>query len=246
MPRTPATISHTAMALIVLTELGEQGKEVDDGYTWLAEHLDTTVLLDQRSVVESHNVPLVTAAQGPPRLFQSTLWHQALALAIVALCRNPKGPSWDLLIDATRTGLDEQGASGTVGAWSNAGAAEGISIWAVSPFIWAFSELLAQPTIAAPGTGVESHPGAIVVGPPGAGASLLTSIPDSATPLARLVAKDMAARLRRYLRSPGTTVILVLIVLAATVTTALGAISLVAGLTRGWPADPPVDPARGS
>jgi hypothetical protein len=91
--------------------------------------------------------------------------------------------------------------------------------------------LLAQPAIAAPGLGVESHPQAVVAGRPGATASLLAAAPNLGVPLVSLIAKDTTRRLRHFAHEQWTTITLVLIVIAATVAMMTNAVSVVAGLT---------------
>src|SRR5581483_1723200 len=79
------------------------------------------------------------------------------------LVRHPDGPRWQVVVPALETALRLQGSTGVPGAWPNPGAAEGISIWAVVPFIQAFHDVLQSPGLAGRGRRLSSLRGAVVI-----------------------------------------------------------------------------------
>lgn len=208
----PPTIVHTSWTLETLATARAFPSDALSSYDWLFEVLDPNAVTEHRADVESYNIHL------GKDVLQGTLWHTALPRAMSALARHPEGPQWDLLARTARTVIAMQGTGGTVGAWPNPGAAAGISVWAVFPYIEALTDLLECPAIA---QRVRMQP---------YGNSLILSTDSRDVSPGHLVMNLTGRELWRRVRTRWTTTLLACIVLTAITLTMIGSISIEIGL----------------
>jgi hypothetical protein len=99
-PSAAPTVTHTAFALITLAEArsGQEDERLLAAYDWLREHVDPE---DEHTWIETYDVsPHGTGAKPVWRL---ALWHYDLPIAVMALLRDPRGPSGPVVARAFQT-----------------------------------------------------------------------------------------------------------------------------------------------
>jgi hypothetical protein len=191
-PGTPATVTHTAYALIALTESGAAKTEdavaqaVSAGYQWFLATVDTTSIHDDHARMESYNVTR-SSPDGSPVTWQSTIWHHGLPFAIGALVRQPGSIRFDLILDAVATLRQTQLPDGR---WPGADSSTAASVWTVWPFLEALADVAARIPLRAQGALTALAPGA----------ALLQNGAELDTPPRRLIASARIGAVRGWLR----------------------------------------------
>jgi hypothetical protein len=105
-PSAEPTVTHTAFALITLAEArpGGPDERLLAAHDWLREHLDPE---DEHTWIETYDVsPHDDEADGrgaDKPVWRLALWHYGLPIAVMALLRDPRGPSGPVLAQAFQT-----------------------------------------------------------------------------------------------------------------------------------------------
>lgn len=133
----PPSILHTSWALLALSEMPGKlnRKMLSDSLEWISANLDTKNLTEKSSQAEDYNVPYIDG--GKQLIFQNTLPHFALPLAIIVLLKLSNNGLWSGQI---RTALDTiVGSQNQDGFWELPRNPTRPSIWGIWPFVAALA-----------------------------------------------------------------------------------------------------------
>ena len=98
-PTAEPTVTHTAFALVTLAEArpGHSDERLLAAHDWLLDHVDPE---DEHTWIETYDVAPHGADEPVWRL---ALWHFGLPIALMALLRDPRGPSGPTIARAFQT-----------------------------------------------------------------------------------------------------------------------------------------------
>ncbi|MFF5264101.1 prenyltransferase/squalene oxidase repeat-containing protein [Actinomadura viridis] len=123
-PDAPPTVTHTAFVLVTLAEAGPgrfQDERLPAAHDWLREHLDPE---DEHTWIETYDVS-PHGGSAPP-VWRLALWHYGLPIALLAMLRDPRGPSGPAVARAFQT-LVRGRVTGP--RWNGHPGAAGTSLW---------------------------------------------------------------------------------------------------------------------
>ncbi|GIF01640.1 prenyltransferase/squalene oxidase repeat-containing protein [Paractinoplanes rishiriensis] len=144
-PRHAATVTHTSYVLTALADSGLPATDhavadaVDEGYAWLASHLNPATVHDDHARLETYAVTRA-GADGSIVMWENAIWHHGLPFALSALVRQPGTVRFDLVVNSVRTLITTQLEDGR---WPSVDSSAAFSVWTVGPFLEALADVRA-------------------------------------------------------------------------------------------------------